>query len=373
MIKTFLLVLSAASIIICQSYKVTFIASPKVLPGETVFISGNQHKLGNWRPDLVKLEKNDDGNWERTIAFNLGTLIEFKFTRGLWSNEAVNEKGEIPSNHILRVQNDTTIFIVIENWKDNFKKEIKSTAKGNIKTHAGLKGKGIKPRDVKVWLPPSYEENNDKRYPVLYMHDGQNVFDVLTSSFGNEWQIDETTDSLISINEIEEIIVVAVDNTPDRTKEYTSEIGSRLYMAFITEKLKPMIDSVYRTKPGNINNAVMGSSAGGLISFLLAWNYPEIFGKAACLSPAFKIENIDYVTPVKNHPGKKDIKIYIDNGGIGLEERLQPGIDEMAAALKEKGYEEGGDLMYIVDVKAEHNEKAWANRAALPLKFLFGK
>jgi predicted alpha/beta superfamily hydrolase len=126
--------------------------------------------------------------------------------------------------------------------------------------------------------------------------------------------------------------------------------------------------------PGRKNTFTAGSSLGGLIAFMLAWEYPEIFFGAACFSPAFKIGKLDYVQYVTQYMGpKKLIKFYVDNGGVGLEAELQPGIDDMLAALKGKGYIEEKDFMWVKDSTAQHTESAWARRAWKPLKLFFGK
>ena len=145
-------------------------------------------------------------------------------------------------------------------------------------------------------------------------------------------------------------------------------------MDFIVNNLKPFIDRKYRTLPDKENTAVCGASLGGLISLMLVWNYPQVFSKAACLSSAFKIDQLDYVDTVANYTSKKkDIKLYIDNGGIGLETGLQPGTDEMIVALQNKGYELGKDIIWYVDKNASHSEIAWAERIWRPLLFFFGK
>jgi predicted alpha/beta superfamily hydrolase len=113
---------------------------------------------------------------------------------------------------------------------------------------------------------------------------------------------------------------------------------------------------------------------GGLISFMMLWEYPDVFSKGACLSPAFQVRNLDYITRVKKDAGeKKDIKVYIDNGEIGIESEIQPGIDNMLQELREQGYTEGKDFIWSLHKEAEHSEKAWAKRFPGILKFLFGR
>ena len=195
------------------------------------------------------------------------------------------------------------------------------------------------------------------------MHDGQNIFDPATSAFGVDWRIDETLDSLIRKKYIPPMIVVGIYNTADRSKEYGQGDKGKAYMEFVVKKLKPFIDSAYRTKPDAKNTIVGGSSMGGLISFMLAWEYPKVFAKAICMSPAFKISTIDYVKVVKASGRKADGQsFYIDNGGVGLESQLQPGIDEMIKALKEKGFRQNKDYFLIIDPQAKHFESAWAER-----------
>lgn len=347
------------------------VTSNKVDSTQKVFIAGNRSELGNWNPGLISFEKLNDTSWAKKFLFEKNSILEFKFTKGSWGNEALNENGSIPGNETLKVLNDTIIYEKINNWKDS-RVNLKSQITGNVRYRKNFNGKGILPRDIIVWLPPSYDSLSNKKYPVLYMQDGQNVFDPGTSSFGVDWQIDETADSLIKAKAIEEIIVVGIYNTYQRGSEYNQTDLGYAYMRFIVKELKPFIDSTYRTLPDRKNTAVGGSSSGGLISFMMLWEYPDIFSKAACISPAFKISDIDFVSSVKNYSGnKKDIKIYIDNGGVGLEKELQPGIDEMLIALKDKGYMENQDLLWVKDSSAEHDEAAWAKRVYRFLEFFF--
>ena len=279
----------------------------------------------------------------------------------------------MPSNSVLYVQNDTVVTAVIKNWKDDYEWELNGQITGTVEYLRKLEGEGIKPRDVVVWLPPGYYENTDQQYPVLYMHDGQNLFDPATSSFGIDWGIDETADSLIRNHIIEPFIIVGIYNTPDRWTEYNDNDTGRAYMKFVIGTLKPLIDSKYRTLPDIEHTATGGSSLGGLISFMLLWEYPQTFSNGACFSPAFKIREINYVKKVLEYSGpRKGIKFYMDNGGIGLENELLEGIDEMIKALESKGYREGVDFYWVKDAEAEHNEAAWAKRVWMPLKIFYG-
>lgn len=341
---------------------------------EFVYISGSDSLLGRWNPSAVRLEKIDDTMWVRAFNFNKGEKIEYKFTKGSWELEALNDDSSTPSNSVLTVTGDTAIFIKINKWKNKEARIIRQQITGTVKYHRQFKADSLKPRDIVVWLPPSYYEKSEKRYPVLYMHDGQNIFDPATSAFGYDWRLDEVADSLIRTGSLQEIIIVGIYNTQDRSREYSHSVLGYTYMDFIVSTLKPFIDTEYRTMPGKENTANGGSSLAGLISLMLVWNYPDIFSKAACISPAFKISGFNYVDTVINYSGKKkEINLYIDNGGVGLELELQPGVDEMLGALQNKGYELGEDILWYIDLNASHSEAAWAARIWRPLLFFFGK
>lgn len=241
---------------------------------------------------------------------------------------------------------------------------------GQVKYHRNIHSDNLNnERDIIVWLPPSYRIKTGKHFPVLYMHDGQNIMDPKTSFSGSDWRVDETLTKLIRKEKIREIIVVGIYNTKDRLEEYSDTKKGCKYMRFITEELKPLIDSEYRTLTDRENTAVMGSSMGGLISFLIAWNYPEVFSKTACLSSSFYYHNDKAISAVSNYSGpKKNIKIYLDHGEDGLVKG-----QKMFCTLTKKGYLIGKDVNYYYAPGAEHNENAWADRLERPLLFFFGK
>lgn len=350
------------------------IITKKVKPNQNIFISGNHQKLGNWHPGLVSLTKLNDSTWENSFSFLEGDQLEFKFTKGKWDNEALNPDGTVPSNHFIKLIKDSTLTFIIKEWKDETNLIIKGQITGKVEYIRGLTYPELETRDAIIWLPPSYDSVQTKTYPVLYMHDGQNIIDPLTSSFQVDWQIDETADSLIKEDEIGEIIIVGIYNTINRYAEYSPNDTGYLYMRFIVELLKPLIDKNYRTKPEREYTATAGSSMGGLISLMLAWEHSETFSMAACLSPAFLYRNFNYVNTIAEYDGdKKSIKLYIDNGGVALENVLQPGIDMMLEVLIEKGFIQGEDLIWYKDEDSIHSESAWAKRSWRFLKMFFEK
>ena len=350
-----------------------------VAPGSTpqnsqLYIAGNYSTIGGWDPGAIMMNRENGGVWSFQTSFDVGSRVEFKITRGSWGSEALFQPQTIPTNIVVIMKNDTTIVLRPTGWKDlGFSFEGGIT--GTVRYHRALKSKSLtNPRDAIVWLPPSYEKEKSKRYPVLYMHDGQNIIDPSTSFAGFDWRIDEVVDSLIKTNSIEEIIVVGIYNTTYRGPEYSDTPIGRAYADFVVHGLKPMIDSIYRTKPDRKHTANMGSSMGGLISFLFSWWYPEVFSEAGCLSSAFLVDSNKILREVRNYSGsRKDIRIYLDDGSIGLEAQLGPGYREMIGILESKGYVKGRDLEYFYDEGAEHNEQAWARRVWRPLVFMFGK
>lgn len=358
-----------------ERINVTFrVEAPTLNDSDKVYIVGNAEEIGNWNPGKVALEKISNKIWQKTLGFTKGARIEYKFTKGNWQTEALKDDATVPPNTVLKVEHDTTVSVVINNWRDKFNFKIAGQITGKVEYFKNLAIDGLKPRDIIVWLPPNYEKETGRRYPVLYMHDGQNIFDPRTSSMFIDWQVDEIADSLIRNGEIEPIIIVGMNNTDDRMVEYSDTPLGRLYMKFIIEKVKPLIDSKFRTLPEAKNTAVAGSSMGGLISMMCAWEHPEVFSKAACFSPAFKYSKIDYVKKVLEYSGKKkEISLYIDNGGIDLDAQLLPGVNEMVTALEKKGFSIDKDLFVYIDKTATHNEAAWAKRVWRPLKIFFGK
>lgn len=245
-------------------------------------------------------------------------------------------------------------------------------------------------RDVAVYLPAHYKENTETKYPVLYMHDGQNLFTEIAEGSSAKWKVRETADSLIKANKIEDIIIVGIYNSPDRISEYTQNYMEKYnaggkgkeYARFIVEELKPYIDRNYSTLSGRENTAIAGSSLGGLISFYIAWNYPEVFEKAGAISPSFWWDNCSIIKEVEKYNGqKKDLNIWIDAGDAEEEnDRNNNGIidmvddaRDMVSILKKKGFTLNKDVIYREIVGGKHNEEAWAMRFNQVLLYMFDK
>src|ERR1044071_1129388 len=357
---------------------VTFILTSPDLPSDTsVYITGSVEQLGTWNPGKVKMDSTGDHTWTKEISLMRPVSIEYKYTLGTWEREGADANGSPLANLVADVAQDKTVKDTVLFWTTGKRQRVNhGQITGTVRYHRSLHGAGIQDRDLVVWLPPGYDADKTQRYSVVYMHDGQNIFDPATSAFGVDWSIDETADDLILKKAIEPVIVVGIYNTSDRMKEYTPGEKGTAYMNFVVKTIKPFIDSTYRTKPDRKNTIVGGSSAGGIISFMLVWEHPDVCSKAICMSPAFQSLSPggwDYAGVVHSSTGKKDVFFYIDNGAIGLDSQLQPGIDSLLTALKSKGYEEGKDFVFLRDPTAKHSEADWARRFPQALLTVLGR
>lgn len=257
---------------------------------------------------------------------------------------------------------------------------------------------------VDTWLPEGYGKDTGKRYPVIYMHDGQNLFDAETTWNHQSWEMDTVMCSLINRGEIEPAIIVGVHSFSDtRVADFMPEkavAGTTLeatleeiklkgrksrgdaYAAFLVNTLKPMVDTAYLTKTDMADTAVMGSSMGGLMSVYALCEYPETFGNALCLSThwigapavAQEFEDAMYNYLDSKLPSPANHRLYFDHGTETLDASYGPAEIRMVKLVKDKGYSYGdGTLLNMVDPGAAHEERGWAGRVAIPLRFLLNK
>lgn len=221
------------------------------------------------------------------------------------------------------------------------------------------------PFSVRVFLPPGYDENVLERYPVLYMHDGQNLFFQDEAFNGHSWEIPGMLKILDAMSLVRKAIVVGV-YPHDRMQDYTQP-GYEAYGRFMVEELKPWVDAKYRTLTGARDTAVMGSSLGGVVSFFVAWNWPQVFGKAACLSSTFGHQD-DLLSRVAAEK-KRPIEIYLDSGWPRDNYEVTRAMRNL---LARRGWREGRDLHYLAFPEARHDEEHWAMRAHIPFQRFFG-
>jgi enterochelin esterase-like enzyme len=278
---------------------------------------------------------------------------------------------------------------------------------GTIVDLGVLKSKYADPRRVVVWLPPGYSKRGPK-YAVLYMHDGQNLFDKATAGYGMEWEVDEHLSKLIAEKKVRPTIVVGIWNTPKRLQEYVpskaftslptgyrgkvkalygGEPLSDGYLKFIVRELKPMIDKRFHVKTGRADTAIMGSSMGALISLYAIDEYPRIFGAAGMMSTHWPLvinpdgkplsdEDYEVVSSTFERylapalPDPRTHRLYFDYGSETLDAayaRYQARVDKVVAG---RGYVEGSNWLTKSFPGQKHNEISWASRVDIPLQFL---
>lgn len=276
-------------------------------------------------------------------------------------------------------------------------------ATGTVVRHANFPSQYVKARHIDVWLPEDYSPW--QRYAVLYMHDGQNLFDGRNTFNRQEWKVDETLDSLLRANAVQNCIVVGIWNTDRRRTEYfpakafallnsdlqdslradlgdkTANPESDQYLKFIVTELKPFIDKTYSTRKGRRHTFIGGSSMGGLISMYAICEYPKVFGGAACLSthwpgsvfrndPAIPKAFDDYLK--KTLPSPRKHKFYFDFGTEKLDAWYEPYQKMVDATMREKGFDATNWMTQKFE-GADHSEIAWQRRLHIPLVFLLKK
>ncbi len=258
-----------------------------------------------------------------------------------------------------------------------------NTLTGDIRRHAHFPSAILgNRRDVLVYLPPGYRRSR-ARYPVLYLHDGQNVFDAATSYGGVEWGVDEAAEQLINAREMAPVIIVAVANSGDgRLHEYAPTAGAlesregaprsnglaRKYGHFLLNELKPFIDAHYRTRPDGDNTGLLGSSMGGLVTISLGLWYPKSFRRLGVLSPSIWWDDGALYAIVDRLKRKPPLRIWLD---MGTEEPGWGRVRVLRDCLTDKGWRIGDDLHYLEIPGGHHTESAWAARIGKVLKWLF--
>ena len=333
--------------------------APTKVSNVHLFLAGD---FNNWDPadPAWEMKKNGPGEYEFSKALP-ANVYNFKITRGSWETVECTADGKPIDNRVLNVTRDTIIVINVENWQDNFpavEKQHTASAQVHIISEKFEMPQLGRQRRVWIYLPRDYNSTKSK-YPVIYMHDGQNLFDAYTSAYG-EWGIDEILDKMPSENQC---IVVGVDHGGDyRITEY-DPYGSKYgkgrgddYVDFLVKTLKPYIDANYRSEPDAAHTTIAGSSMGGLISVYAALKYPEVFGNAGIFSPAFWIapEIYNFAQQSKLPPQSRFYFVCGGAEGPGV----VPDMQKMADIIQAKGIDKKNAPVTIIK-GAAHNEKQW--------------
>ena len=251
---------------------------------------------------------------------------------------------------------------------------------GDIRVHENFSSRFLeRSRRILVYLPPSYERARTWRYPVLYLHDGQNVFDPRTSFIpGEEWEVDESAESLIRSRSIRPLIIVAIYNAGEfRMDEYTNSQDAKgrggkadLYGRFLIEELMPFIESNYRTRNEPRNVGIGGSSLGGLVTLYLGMKHPRRFGKLAVMSPSVWWNDRAILKEIPDPFPTLRPRIWLDIG-TGEGEQTVHDARLLRDELLRKGWSRNRELHYVEAPGAQHTEAAWRARVPSMLRFLF--
>lgn len=362
--------------------------------------------LDGWPQEGRKLTQTAPGIYSASWTMRVGQTIEYKFLREpTWDAVEKNADGSEIANRSLTIRGDVVEQVVLHavaRWADREqvpnrhvefnepggkRGQRQSTLTGDIRFHEKFKSPQLEnERTIIVYLPPGYDKQRSQRYPVLYMHDGNNLFDAATSFSGVEWGMDETAQRLIESKEIRPLIIVGIYNTPARVEEYTPTPDAkrgggrgRQYLNFISETLKPFIDKTYRTHPDRENTAIGGSSLGGLISLYALTTHADVFGSAAAISPSLWWSDGVVLQKVRDAKFAKPLKLWFDievpHGYVASAALNLTGdaatSHELVKILEGKRLQTPRDYHFEPVPGGHHHERDWAARVDKILRYLF--
>ena len=348
------------------------------LADSNLYMAGS---FNGWNPkdENYRFQKNENARLNDSVGqgkYFIETklrdgIYEYKITRGGWDKVECKKGGTDIQNRSLKLSSDTMVDLMVEEWADNIARKPRVSSAGknvHLVDTAFFIPQLNRSRKVWIYLPPGYATSG-KRYPVLYMHDGQNVFDDLTS-FAGEWGVDETLDSLG--NHSGEMIVVAVDHggtqrineyCPYDMEKYGKGEGDK-YVDFLAKTLKPFIDKSYRTEKTKKNTFIAGSSMGGLISMYALLKYPRVFGGAGIFSPAFWV-GPKIFDDIKARGAKVNSRIYFYCGS----QEGETMVPDTEKAFSEMRKISNSRMVCVVRADGKHSEWVW--KEEFPLFYLW--
>lgn len=350
---------------------------PKDTPiDEPIYMASS---LNYWNPcdTVFQFKPTQDGRHLLTLT-EIPDTFEFRLCRGSYRAVEVVDNGD--SSRIY-LPGKATVRLKIRAWRDELPKQtIASTANKRVRflpTNLEMSQLNRR-RTIRLYLPPNYFKAS--AFPVIYINDGQNIFDDATA-FAGEWRVDELMDSLYYHEGFAAIIVAVYHGGKERINEFLPwenedrGIGGDgdAYLKFIVKELKPFIDSHYRTDPRSQSTVLVGSAAGGLISFYAALQYPKIFGKVAVFSPTFDL-SADIFPYLRKYTKKRrkaegqTLYLYV---GEKEPRTLVNGFDKVVRLLKNSGYCDTNTLIVAENSKGRHSERYWRSELLRAICTLF--
>lgn len=357
---------------------------PEELETDTLWISGNVDVLGRWNGRGLSLKKVAPRLYVGEEKFPKGSLIFYKVTQGSWETVEVDREGYDIEDRSFVAKESRTLRIQVEGFAKGGAKPHPSTKDPHVHElgYFGEKTTGIG-RKVEVHLPPGYD-TEPQSFPVIYMLDGQNLFDAATAFMGQEWAADKTHDRLYLQGKIQPFIIVGIHNTYARADFYTPVFdpvmgeGGKLHLLerMIREEIEPVLQKRYRIRKGYKNTGVIGSSLGGLAAFHLGWRHPERYGLIGAMSPSLwwnQYFTYDMVLrdEKKDEIRRKNLKIWLDMGTRESQYMHRPliAVSRLAYLLRKKKFQ----VQLFIHKDATHSERAWRERLPKVFTYLMGK
>jgi len=355
------------------------VAVPEGTP--VVYLTGNLPELGPWDPSRLALS-GEGAERSAVLTVPAGHVLEYKITLGSWDREGLGPSGTVLPNFTLTADRDREVRVAITDFKKDPADYIAdwrgSGVLGTLVYWLDVPSEHLPdPRHVSIWLPPGYDTSGERRYPVLYMADGQNLFDPRIASGGVDWGVDEAMVDGVRRGALEPAVVVGVWNTSRRIQEYSPWMDAPLYARFLIDELMPRVERTFRVRTGPAHTFHMGSSMGGLLSLYFAWQHPEVFSACGCLSTHVTHDS-DSEVPLllaaiaagATMPAGQ--RLLLDYGTEGLDVRYAEPHEAVRGWLLEQGLVEGRDFRVVAVPGAAHNEAAWRARVGEHLQWLLG-
>jgi len=338
--------------------------APGLNADSTVCLAGSPTQWGGWNPSGFALKYQGQSIWTGTTWLSKQSL-EYKFTLGSWDYEALDHRGLKRPNAVLDLRHDTTVVDTIQGWSDQQTSHpVVGQLTGNVVSLGMLQPPELLAREAWIWFPTEMDSAVSIER-ILIMHDGQNVMDPVKANFSVDWGVDECLDSLILRGQIPPTLLVAVACTSERSEDYGPGFQGERYVDWLVASLLPQVRELGNVRE-DVPVTVAGASMGGLISFIAAMRHPQAISSAICMSPAFGYAGFQFADTLRSVGWEgSHVPIWLDNGTVGLEEQLQPGIDNVVGVLEEVNQ----TFSMKVYQGARHFESDWGARFQEALMF----